>query len=539
MSEQGISRRELLKQAGAVGAGAVVAGSLTGKAGAALGKAAMHSATPKRGGRITWALEQDPGHIAPYGAILTITRTAQEPMYESLLEWDKDLNVHPAISSSYVIKDARTIDFNIRPGIKFSNGQDVTADDVKYSFDLQLAPPLPGSVSVLGQVPSIAGIEVLSKSKVRMHLKSADARVLGYLAWQRYSAIVPNGMYDKLNPATQGIGTGPYMLDGSYVPNDHLNYVRNPNYWKKGQPYLDAITYKIITDEQARIAALRAGAIDGATVSVDSANALKSVSGLKVLHNLTAAFRELQFTIKDGENKPWADRRVRQAINFAINRQDILNKVYNGTGQYTGHVAAGYGPWGIPQKELRNKWEKYDLPKAKALMKAAGFAKGFDINLSTFSTPLDFPAMAALIQSYLKLININVNIVAQDPATFAANNGRGAFEMDLTARGMRGDVDGYTAEFNPTGAFGKTVYNTWFSGYTNKEMWRLVGNGRITLDPKKRLPMYQKLDRLLMTELLEVPLVSVSKYQVVNAKLQDMYVAFTDFNTGLRTAWLS
>jgi peptide/nickel transport system substrate-binding protein len=539
MSETQISRRELLKKAGAVGAGAVVAGSLTGKAGAAVAKSAMRSATPKRGGKITWALEQDPGHIAPYGAILTITRTAQEPMYESLLEWDKNLNLNPAIASSYVIKDAKTIDFNIRPGMKFSNGQEVTADDIKYSFDMQLAPPLPGSVSVLGQVPSIAGIEVISKSKARMHLKSADARVLGYLAWQRYSAIVPKDMYTQVNAATQGIGTGPYMLDGSYVPNDHLNYVRNPNYWKKGQPHLDAITYKIITDEQARIAALRAGAIDGATVSVDSANALKGVSGLKVLHGLTAAFRELQFTIKDGENKPWADKRVRQAINLAINRQDLLNKVYNGTGEYSGHVAAGYGPWVIPPKELKTKWEKYDLPKAKALMKQAGFSKGFDITLTTFSTPLDFPAMAALIQSYLKQININVNIVAQDPATFAAKNGQGAFEMDLTARGMRGDVDGYVAEFNPTGAFGKTVYNTWFNGYQNKEMWRLVGNGRITLDPKKRLPMYQKLDRVLMTELIEIPLVSVSKYQVVNAKLQDMYVAFTDFNTGLRSAWLA
>jgi len=539
VSEKGISRRDLLKQAGAVGAGAVVAGSLTGKAGAALGKAAMHSATPKRGGKITFALEQDPGHIAPYGAILTITRTAQELMYESLLEWDKSLNLNPAIAASYKIVDAKTIDFNIRPGIKFSNGQPVTADDIKYSFDLQLAPPLPGSVSVLGQVPSIAGIEVISPTKARMHLKSADARVLGYLAWQRYSSIVPKDMYTKVNAATQGIGTGPYMLDGSYVPNDHLNYIRNPNYWKQGQPYLDAITYKIITDEQARIAALRAGAIDGATVSVDSANSLKGVSGLKVLHNLTAAFRELQFTIKAGENKPWADKRVRQAINYAINRQDIISKVYNGTGEYSGHVAAGYGPWVIPQKELKSKWEKYDLPKAKALMQQAGFAKGFDITLTTFSTPLDFSAMAALIQSYLKLININVNIVAQDPATFAAKNGQGAFEMDLTARGMRGDVDGYTAEFNPTGAFGKTVYNTWFNGYTNKEMWRLVGNGRITLDPKKRLPMYQKLDRILMTELLEIPLISVSKYQVVNAKLQDMYVAFTDFNTGLRSAWLS
>jgi len=537
--EQQISRRELLKRGGALGAGAVAAGSLAGQAGAALDKVTRYRATPKRGGRITFALEQDPGHIAPFGGILTVTRTASELMYESLMEWDKNLNLHPAIASSYVIKDAKTIDFTIRPGLKFSDGKAVTAADVKYSFDLQLNPPLPGSVSVLGQVPSIDRVEVLSTNKARMHLKSPDARVLGYLAWQRYSSIVPEGMYQALNAGTRGIGTGPYMLDGAYVPNDHLNYVRNPNYWKKGQPYLDAITYKIITDEQARIASLRAGAIDGATVSVDSARALRGVSGLKVLSGLTAAFREIQFTIKEGENKPWADKRVRQAVNFAINRQDILNKVYNGTGQYSGHVAAGYGPWVIPQAELKRKWEKYDLPKAKALMKAAGFAKGFDVTLTTFSTPLDFPAVAALVQNYLKAININVNIVAQDPATFAANNGRGSFDWDLTARGMRGDVDGYVAEFNPTGAFGRTVYSTWFSGYTNKQMWRLVGNGRITLDPAKRMPMYQKLNRVLMTELLEVPLVSVSKYQVVNAKLQDMYVAFTDFNTGLRTAWLA
>jgi peptide/nickel transport system substrate-binding protein len=541
MSEKKIDRRDLLKKGGALGAGAVAAGALGGPAGAAKYRTARHSATPKRGGKVTWALEQDPAHIAPYGGILTMTRTAQEPMYESLLQWDKNLNIKPALATGYVVRDSKTIDFNLRKGVKFHNGQEMTADDCVYSFEQQLNPPLPGSVSVLGQVPAIAGTEARGKYVLRMHLKAPDARIYGYLAWQRYSAIVPRDMYKQVNAATQGIGTGPYKLDGSYVPNDHVNYTRSPNYWGGNKTaYLDAINYRIITDEQARIAALRAGAIDGATLSVDSANSLKGQSNLKVLKNLTAAFRELQFTIKEGENKPWADKRVRQAINFAIDRQDLINKVYNREGQFSGHVAAGYGPWVIPQAELKSKWEKYDLPKAKALMKAAGYEKGFTINLSTFSTPLDFPAMAALIQSYLKRINIDVNIQPQDPATFAANNGKGSFEMDLTARGMRGDVDGYTAEFNPTGAFGKTVYNTWFNGYKNVAMWRLVGNGRITLDMKKRIPMYQKLNRVLMTELLEIPLVSVNKYQVVNAKLNGMYVAFTDFNTGLvRNAWLA
>ena len=218
-----------------------------------------------------------------------------------------------------MIMNAKTIDFTIRPGIKFPNGQAVTADDIMYSFELQLEPAAAGQR--VGARPGAVDRRHRGapKNKVRMHLKSPDARVFGYLAWQRYSSIVPKDMYTTLNAATQGIGTGPYMLDGSYVPNDHLNYVRNPNYWKKGLPYLDAINYKIITDEQARIAALRAGAIDGAT-SRSTAPTRSAAQRSRCCSGLTAAFRELQFTIKAGENKPWADKRVRQAVNFAINR---------------------------------------------------------------------------------------------------------------------------------------------------------------------------------------------------------------------------
>jgi peptide/nickel transport system substrate-binding protein len=540
MSEKKISRRKLLQQGGALGAGAVAAGAVGGSARAAVGKVARDSAKPKRGGSVTWALEQDPGHIAPFGGILTMTWVAQQPMYESLLNWDKNLNIVPALATSYKVRDQKTIDFTLRKGVKFHNGDELTAADCVYSFQQQLNPPAPGSASVLGQVPAIAGTEARGRYLLRMHLKSPDARIFGYLAWNRYSAIVPNGMYQDVNAATQGIGTGPFKLNGSYVPNDHVNYVRNQAYWNKALPYLNALNYKIIPDEQARIAALRAGAIMGATVSPDSAASLKNVNGLKVLAGLTAAFRELQFTIKNGEKKPWHDVRVRQAINFAINRQELIDKVYNGDGAFSGHVPPGYGPYPFSQADLKNKYEKYDLPRAKQLMAAAGYSKGFDITMTTFSTPLDFPAIAALIQNQLKRINVNVNIVAQDPATFAANNGKGNFDLDLTARGMRGDVDGYTAEFNPSGPLGKTVYNTWFPAYRNVKMWRLVGNGRITLDVKKRVPMYKQLEQLLLTELLEVPLIAVSKYQVVSRRLQDMYVSFTDSNPGLvRNAWLA
>ena len=537
--EREISRRELLTKAGKLGAGALVAGSLAGPAAAASRNVRRVAKKVPTGGTVTWALEQDPGGIYPFGATLTMNHTANELMYDSLMEWDPKLNIRPALAESYDVVNSKRIVWNLRKGVPFHNGNEFTADDVVYSFQQILNPPLPGTTATLGQVPAIAGVTKLSKYKAQMDLKAPDARVYGFLAWGRYSAMVPNGMYQQLNPTTQGIGTGPFMLNGSYVPNDHVNYVKNPKFWKPGLPYLDAVNYKIIPDEQARIAALKAGSIDGAMVSPDNAVAINGTPGLVVLHNLTAAFRELQFTIKQGQSKPWYDKRVRQAINLAINRQNLIDKVYAGYGQYSGHVAAGYGPWVIPSDQLKSKYEKYDLPTAKKLMSQAGVS-GFNVTMTTFSTPADYASVAALMKNDLAQIGINVSIVPQDPVTFGANNSAGSFDWNLTGRGMRGDVDGYVAEYNPSAA----IYNVWFSGWNGapqsnpKPIWRLVGNGRITLDTNKRLPMYQSLNRLLIDESVEVPLISVSKFFVVNKRLKNMYVAFTDFNPALRTAYI-
>ena len=481
------------------------------------------------------ALEQDPVHVAPFGAILTSNHWGKQAAYDSLVEWDKNLNLKPALATSWKIAaDQKSITFNLRKGVKFHNGKELDAGDVKYSIEKMLNPPLPGSITTVSQVPGFDGVDVVSKYVVRLRLKTRDARVFGFLAWGRYSPIVPAGLYDQINVARNAIGTGPYRMVG-FNPNDRVEYVANRSFWKTGQPYMDAMTLKTLTDEQSRVAALRAGSIDGATVSSDAAKTLANDSSLVVLKGGTAAFRELQFTIK-GDPKPWHDVRVRQAVNFAINRQAIINTVYNGAGNYSGVVPPGYGPWPLTQAELKNKYQKFDLPKAKALMAAAGQAKGFSVKLSTFSTPLDFQQIASVIKSQLKAINIDVEIVAQEPGTFAANNGTGNFEWDLTARGMRGDIDGYLGEYNPS----NTIYQRWYPLYKNVKVWRAIGNGKITLDPAKRLPIYKDAQIQLQNDLPQIGLVQVNKYQVVNKRVQGMYVAFDDFNTGLRnTVWLS
>ena len=526
-----LNRRELLVKAGAVGAGAIAAGSLAGGAKAAVKRSGTTNL--RRGGRLIWGLESDPVHVAPYGQILTSGHWGKEFAYDSLVEWDRNLNVKPALAEKFQIVSKTEILWTLKKGIKFHNGKELTADDVVYSIGKMLNPPLPGSISTLGQVPAIAGADAVSKYVVRLRLKQPDARVIGFFAWGRYAPIVPEGLYDQINVARNAIGTGPYRMVG-FNPNDRVEYVANQSFWKTGLPYMDAITLKTLPDEQARVAALRAGAIDGATLSVDVARSLAGDSNLVVLKGPNAGFRELQMTIKTGENKPWHNQKVRLAVNHAINRADIIRRVYSGEAEYSGHVPPGYGPWPLTDAELRQKYEKFDLPMAKKLMADAGFANGFSVTMTTFSGQ-DYPQISAVVQSQLKQIKIDVNIVAQEGGTFAANNGAGRFDWDLTGRGMRGDVDGYMAEFHPAAA----IFKIWYPEYRNVRAWRGIGNGRIQLDPAKRLPIYKDAQRALLLNPVQIPLVAIKKYQVVRKRVQNMYVAFSDFNSGLRNVWLS
>jgi peptide/nickel transport system substrate-binding protein len=528
----GLDRRDLLKKAGVVGAGAVAAGALGGTAKAATKRRSAPAPGIKKGGRIVWGLESDPAHVAPFGGILTANHWAKEFAYDSLVEWDRNLNVRPALAEKFEIISKTAIRWTLKKGVKFHNGKEVTSADVKYSVEKMLNPPLPGSISTVAQVPAIDRVQVVSKYVFILHLKQPDARIIGFFAWQRYAPIVPEGLYDQINVSRNAIGTGPYRMLG-YEPNDRIEYVKNKSFWKAGFPYMDSMQLKILGDEQARVAALRAGAIDGATLSVDVARSLRNVSGLTVLSGPNAAFRELQMTIKRGENKPWHDQRVRLAVMHAIDRNDIIKRVYSGEAEYSGHVPPGYGPWPLSDKDLREKYEKFDLPMAKKLMADAGFAKGFSVRMTTFALQ-DYPLISAVVQSQLKKINIDVEIVAQEAGTFAAANGLGTFDWDLTGRGMRGDVDGYVAEFHPAAP----VFKIWYPEYRAVKAWRGIGNGRIQLDPAKRLPIYQAAQRELLLNPVQIPLVAIRKYQVVRKRVKNMYVAFSDFNTGLRNVWL-
>jgi peptide/nickel transport system substrate-binding protein len=529
----GLSRRDLLAKAGAVGAGAIAAGSLAGGA-AAASKASFATPKIRRGGRLVFGLESDPVAVAPFGMAPGAAHWGKEHTYDSLAEFDKGLNIRPALATSWKYENKTSMLFNLRKGVKFHNGKELTADDVVYSVKLAKNPPPPGSLTVAANVPAtILSAEAVSKYVVRLRLSAPDARIVGFFAWQRYGPIVPEGLYDQINVSRNAIGTGPFKMVG-FNPLDRVELVRNDSFWKPGQPYMDAMTLKVMTDEQARVAALRAGAIDGATLSVDVARSLRGDNNLQVLSALNAAFRELQMTLKPGRNEPWADPRVRQAVNYAINRQQIIQNVYSGEAAYTSYVPPGYGPWPLSEADLKRKYAKFDLPMAKKLMADAGKSRGFSVDMTIVSLQ-DYPSVAALLVQQMKQINIDVNVRGTEIGTFAAIYNAGTYDWFLNGRGMRGDVDGYVQEFHPASA----TFKAQTPAYRNLKAWKDIGNGRIELNEKKRLPMYKDAQAQLWANPIQMPLVAIRKYQVFTKRVQNMYVAFSDFNTGLRTAWLS
>jgi peptide/nickel transport system substrate-binding protein len=318
-----------------------------------------------------------------------------------------------------------------------------------------------------------------------------------------------------------------------YVSNDRVVYSCNEHYWKPGIPCIRDVTLKVLTDEQSRVAALRSGEIDGGTLSADVARTLENDESLQILTGLFAAPRVIQFNTR--EDVPWRDVRVRQAVSKAIDRQQIINNVYGGDAELTGAIPPGYGEWPLSNDELQTLYS-VDVEGAKALMEEAGFGGGFDVTLQAIAAPRDYTQIAEIVREQLKALNINVTVEPLEIGTFATNIGDGAFQWASTGRGMRGDPSGFVVDFRS----GTTLHETWFGdGWSNEEIDGLYDEALATSDVLQRRAAYQRILQIIAAEAPNVYTVQPYKFQVSGARVDGMYVSYTDFNPGLRTSCVS
>lgn len=527
------SRRRLFRFGGLTGAGLLLTACGAGPGDLPAPEAATApTGPPVRGGAMTWALTADPATLTPFGVSNTSSVEVKNLVYESLVSWDRDLKVVPALAESWTTPDPTTYEFTLRKGVVFHSGKELDSQDVKYSFELQKTPPAPGNMNAF--YPKIASIETPDKYTVRFTMSQPDGSLLGYCAWLAYSFVVPDGLYDRVDTRSNADGTGPFAVR-AYVPNDRVELTRHGRYWNRDLPYPDTLTLKVLPDVQARLANLVSGTVDGTTLSSDVALAVASNPDVTLLKGPSAAFRELHFTIK-GDGKPWNDVRVRQAINLAIDRQKLIDNVYAGDAAYTSKIPPSYGDWPVPEQELKANYQRVDVAAAKQLMAEAGHADGFSVTMQAISSPDDYVQIAQILAEQLKQININVTVQPLEIGTFAKNDSVGDFEWSLTGRGMRGDPSGYFTDFDPQGS----TYKAWFQGgYSNEPLTQLIYAGIAETDQAKRAELYRQMQEIVLTEWPTLPLVAPDKFQAVRTRLQNMYVSVDDTERGLAQAWVT
>ncbi len=307
LSRRGLLAGGLALGGGIVGARALASGGLVVPAWAAT------SGQPRRGGTLVVGQDVDPVSLDPHTNSNFSALIGYEHIYESLTGYDEKTSIVPALAEKWEISNGgKTYVFRLRADVKFHNGQTMTAEDVKYSIDRVIDPKTASPWR--SWFDSIQQIKVVEPLTVQINLKEPYPGLLGSFAGMRASGIMPRGLADRENLKIKAIGTGPFKLI-EFVPQDHITYARHQDYWDKPLPYLDGMTFKILTEENTRLAALRAGQIQHTPITAQGEAQLKGAPGITVLRSPNAWVSLHYINVS---RKPLNDARVRKAIRMAV-----------------------------------------------------------------------------------------------------------------------------------------------------------------------------------------------------------------------------
>ncbi len=417
-------------------------------------------------------------------------------VYDGLVRYKNGtLEVEPALAKSWTISDDGTVySFKLRDGIKFHDGTKLTAEAVKFNFDRMLDDKHPyydtGPFPLSFFFSAVDTVTAKDELTVEFKLKEPYAPFLSNLAYPTGlivspSAVKKHGKEFGRNPS----GTGAFKF-AEWESNAKLVVTRNDDYWD-GAPELEAVVFRPITDGNTRVAEMLSGGIDMMVeVPPDSVASFSDNAAYKLYEQ---AGPHVWFLILNAKEGPFADKRVRQAANYAIDKKALVENVLQGTAE----VAAGPTPPAFSWAYNNNLQPyPYDPAKAKELIKAAG-ADGAEVTFYVTeggSGMLDPIPMGAAIQADLAKVGLNVKIETYEWNTFLGkvNPGlEGKADMAEMAW-MTNDPDTLPYLALRTGAWpDKKGFNSGY--YSNPEVDKLLESARSSTDQAERAKLYKKM----------------------------------------------
>ncbi|UYN99150.1 MAG: ABC transporter substrate-binding protein [Devosia sp.] len=436
-------------------------------------------ALPVQAASLRMAWSQDATGLDPHKQTAFSSLRLLELIYEPLVRLDADLNVVPAVASSWEFaEDAKTLTFTLDTNAKFSNGAQVTSADVKASFERLLDEAT--SAAARSNFLSIESIDTPDDATVVFNLSTADVPILVAMATIN-AAVVPASEIEAGTIGTEAIGSGPFKLD-SWEPNSREVLSANAD-WAGGDLAIDGITISVLPDEMAILASLRAGQTDFALLNDPLvATLVPDEPNLELNRVGVLAYNVLQL---NPARPPMDNLKVRQAMSCAIDRQAIIDAALAGEGKVTGPLtmpAFAQDPAGLFCYEQ-------DLDMARQLMEESG-VDGFSAKvIAATGEPPVAASEAQVLQAQLAEIGVNLEIEMMELNVYVDAWLKGDFDMAVAQNGGRPDpYPMYNRYFTKEGNLAHV------SNFVDDTLDSLMKQGQAETDPAKRAEIFHQFE---------------------------------------------
>ena len=483
----------------------------------------------KYGGVLKYALMGDPQGWFPHNTVSCQNMTVMAQIWSSLLRYDGNGKLVGDLAESWEWPDSKTVIFHLRPNVKWSNGDTLTADQVVKSMEHFMNPKV--SLHAVDMAKTVDHFEAVDNLSVKMVLKQTDVSILRTLTTAPGQAFI---LYPTYSEDTAGqspettIGTGPFMFK-SYEPGVNVELVRNPNYFIEGLPYLDGIKYVVITDADARKTALLAGDVD-VIESVDYNSLASLQANPDIVVPTGSGFYGCRLLLET-HTYPTDDINVRKALNFAVDRQMVVDSVLAGQGApiWGGMIPKGrfgYAP------DLANTYS-YDPAKAKELLAQAGWTDtdgdgyvdkdGKDMNITFIDYGPDWwSQVAEVVQANLKDIGVKVDLQIFEWATYKAKRSANQ-EIPAGQPGIANILGGTIwgmdlvdmMTYNVTGGY----YN--FARVSNPELDALYLKARSTIDDTQREALMQQARAIEVGNAYDITVAWISRAEAIRSYVKN------------------